>query len=436
MNSRSLATQILVEVIIHRHSLSDCLENNLTVLKDSRDRALTKILCYGVLRWQIHLEDLLSQLLSKPLKTKDQDIHLLLLIGLYQQLYLRIPDHAAVSETVNVTKNLEKNWAKGLVNAVLRNFQRQQTTLLAKINAKAQIRLSHPLWLFERLKQEWSEQWEQVMQANNQHPPLTLRVNQRIISRNDYLTLLQKNQLTATIVPYTTNGIILENTDITKGEQGVTQLPGFKEGWISVQDGAAQIAATLLDIPTDANVLDACAAPGGKTAHLLEQYEIKTLVAIDNKPNRITKLTETLQRLNLSAIIKCADIKDHTWWDGKLFDRILLDAPCSATGVIRRHPDIKYLRQADDIKKMAIQQQQLLESLWKLLKSGGGLLYVTCSVLAEENHLQIANFLKIHSDAQERKIVADWGHTMPHGRQILPGENNMDGFYYAYLTKE
>jgi 16S rRNA (cytosine967-C5)-methyltransferase len=218
---------------------------------------------------------------------------------------------------------------------------------------------------------------------------------------------------------------------------GIYNLPGFAQGWISVQDGAAQLAAELLDVPAGARVLDACAAPGGKTAHLLEHYDISLLLALDHQPARIDKLAETLRRIHLSAEQRCADASQpETWWDGSPFDRILLDVPCSGSGVIRRHPDIKYLRQPSDITGLAAQQKRLLEALWPLLKQGGKLLYVTCSVFAEENHLQIQDFLATQPDACETKLAVKWGHALPYGRQILPGESEMDGFYYACLSKK
>ncbi len=425
MDARSAATQILSQVIGHRHSLSDCLD--VQNLNDARERALAQALCYGVLRWQPRLEAILQRLLHKPFKNKDYDIHVLLLIGLYQHLYLRIPPHAATAATVNVTRALKKNWAAGLVNAVLRNFQRQGEALLKSVDTDVNVKLAHPPWLIKQLQKNCSSQWESVACANNVHPPFTLRVNARAMSRETYLKHLHE---AATPTPYTDCGITLEHaTD-------VQHLPGFAQGWVSVQDGAAQLAASLLDVPAGARVLDACAAPGGKTAHLLERYEIGTLVALDNQPARVQKLANTLQRLQLSANVHCADAtQPDTWWDGQLFDRILLDAPCSGSGVIRRHPDIKYLRQESDIATLMAQQARLLKALWSLLAPNGKLLYVTCSVFAEENHLQIQKFLATYADAYEIVLEADWGNALPRGRQILPGENNLDGFYYACLSK-
>jgi len=426
MDARSVATKILTQVIAQRRSLSDCLI--LSNLKDSRERALAQALCYGVLRWQPRLQAILQALLRKPFKDKDYDIQALLLIGLYQHLYLRIPPHAATAATVNITRTLKKPWATGLVNGVLRNFQRQGEALLAKVDKNINVKLAHPPWIIKALQKDWPSQWQSIAEANNSHPPMSLRVNARAISRDDYLLSLAAAKAEA--LAYTDNGISLEQP------MDVQRLPGFNQGWVSVQDGAAQLVAQLLDVPAGARVLDACAAPGGKMAHLLELYDIGTLIAIDNKTARVQMLKETLQRLQLSAQLYCADASQpDKWWDGQTFDRILLDAPCTGSGVIRRHPDIKCLRQPNDIMTLAAQQERLLKALWPLLAPGGNLLYVTCSVFAEENHLQIQNFLQTHTDAIETVLVADWGQAQQYGRQILPGENNLDGFYYACLSK-
>jgi 16S rRNA (cytosine967-C5)-methyltransferase len=455
MDARTIATQILTQVLKERHSLSDCLETHLPSLNDARDRALAQALCYGVLRWLPRLEALLEHLLRKPLEEKDCDIKALLLIGFYQQMHLRIPPHAAIAATVEVTRTLKKPWATKLVNAILRRFQRQQEPLLTDIDKNISTKLAHPPWLLKRLQRDWATQWEAIVQANNTHPPLTLRVNARHKSRENYLKYLDEANVAAEPTHHTAYGITLEKNPsfevrekgitssegrekgITSREKGgISHLPGFTQGWVSVQDGAAQLAAQLLDVPAGARVLDACAAPGGKTAHLLEHYTIDKLLALDNQPARLQRLAETLRRLQLSAEWRCANAaKPDTWWDGQFFDRILLDVPCSGSGVIRRHPDIKYLRLPRDITTLAAQQKRLLERLWPLLKQGGKLLYVTCSVFSEENHLQIQNFLATQTDAYETEIVADWGHAQPVGRQILPGENNLDGFYYACLSK-
>lgn len=428
-DARSLATQILTEILTHRHSLSE--ELDVSCLPDSRDQALVQTLCYGVLRWLLRLQAILHYLLPKPLKTKDRDIETLLLIGLYQHIYLRIPPHAATAATVNVTRILKKSWAASLVNAVLRNFQRQREELLTRGDHDISVRLAHPTWLLNQLQQDWPHEWESIAQANNEHPPFTLRVNTQCLSRGDYLRHLQQVGLVGLPTPHTECGITLEQA------VDVHYLPGFHEGWVSIQDGAAQLVAPLLDVPPGARVLDACAAPGGKTAHLLERNDIGTLVAVDNQPKRIQKLIKTLHRLRLTAQVHCSDVAcPENWWDGQLFDRILLDAPCTGSGVIRRHPDIKYLRQPSDIEKLSMQQARLLEALWPLLKPGGKLLYVTCSLFSRENFLQLQQFLAHHDDAQQENFRVEWGYPLPIGRQVLPIQDNLDGFYYAGLSKQ
>lgn len=441
-DARWVAMQVLTQVMAHRRSLSDCLETHLSQLNDKRDKALTQALCYGVLRWLPRLQAVLKQLLTNPLKPKEKDIEVLLLMGLYQLIYLRVPDHAAINETVEITRLLNKSWATGLVNAVLRHFQRQGELLLVQVDRELEANLAHPTWMLDRLKTDWPEHWRVIAQANNSSPPMILRVNARQNSREDYLDKLQQVGIKATPTSYSDMGIVLEQA------VDVEELPGFSKGWVSVQDEAAQLAALLLDIPKDARVLDACAAPGGKTAHLLERYEVGTLLALDNQPDRVIKLEETLKRLHLSAYVKCADAtQPATWWDGHPFDCILLDVPCSGSGVIRRHPDIKYLRQPQDSAGFILRQQHLLEALWPLLHHGGKLLYATCSVFAEENQLQIEKFLSTHPDGYELRFSpfgtvnrehsqVEWGWTLPVGRQVLPSDNpSLDGFYYACLVK-
>lgn len=429
MDARSVATQVLTRVITQHCSLTESLPDGLSQLPDPRERALTQALCYGVLRWLPKLQAICQQLLRNPLRERDTDIQVLLFIGLFQQLYLRIPDHAVISATVNVARTLQKKWAVALVNAVLRNFQRQRETLLARLEINAQ--LAHPAWLLDRLQTNWPEHWQTIVEANNSQPPLVLRVNQRRSSRTAYLHQLREAQIEAKPIAYVDSGVTLEQA------VEIPHLPGFAQGVVSVQDGGAQLVAALLDVPTGARVLDACAAPGGKTLHLLERYEINKLVALDKDAHRVAMIHDNLQRLGLTAEVLCADAtQPQTWWDGQLFDRILLDVPCSGSGIIRRHPDIKYLKQVSDIKALAQQQRKLLETLWHLLAPNGILLYVTCSVFAKENYLQLQRFLETHQEAHELKIVAEWGYPMPIGRQILPSADQpFDGFYYARLVK-
>jgi 16S rRNA (cytosine967-C5)-methyltransferase len=334
-----------------------------------------------------------------------------------------------VSETVAATRH--KPWSKGLVNAVLRHFQRDIDTLEACCDNHPSAQFNHPDWMIELLTSQWPEQAEALFAANDQAAPMTLRVNRLQSSREHYQALLADAGIDATSLPLTAAGLQLHQA------VSVEQLPGFSAGQVSVQDAAAQLAAGLLQLAPGQRVLDMCAAPGGKTAAILEQQPaLQSLLALDSDPQRLHRLDSNLQRLGLQAELRCANASHaNTWADGRLFDRILLDAPCSGLGVIRRHPDIKLLRRASDIAALVTVQQQLLDAAWSVLAPGGLLLYATCSVLKSENEWQIAAFLERHSDAHCLPINADWGMERPHGRQILSGQDGMDGFYYAQVSK-
>ena len=430
MKARPLAIKVLLEVLEKGRSLSGALPTWLPKA-DEGERALTQELSYGVLRYYLQLDALAAQLLDKPLKAKDQDVQLLILLGLYQILYMRIPDHAAVSETVDVTKALKKPWARGLVNALLRRFLREREAMLAALENDPEARYAHPQWFIDALQQAWPEQWQAVLEANNTYPPMTLRSNARQVARDTYIEQLREAGIEAAAAHHTRDGITLAQA------VGVERLPGFAAGRVSVQDGAAQLAAELLGAGPGETVLDACAAPGGKLAHVLEGSPEAEVVAVDIDAERVRRIEENLSRLQLQAQVITADVADTTaWWDGRPFDRILLDAPCSATGVIRRHPDIKLLRRDSDIEQLAELQARILDALWPTLKPGGQLLYVTCSVMAQENQQQVSAFLDRHKDARHRPLEVPWGHTCEVGRQILPGEDGMDGFYYALLEKD
>lgn len=397
-------------------------------------------LAYGSLRWRFRLEAQLRRLLKQPLKPKDQDIAALLLVGLYQLAYTHIPAHAAVHTTVEAVRITGKRWAVPLANAVLRNYQRQRERLDAAVQARADEQYAHPAWLVQRLRADWPQDWETILAADNARPPLMLRVNRCRCSVAEYRAQLQQAGLAHHALRYAPAGVCLEQP------VGVERLPGFADGWVSVQDAAAQLAAPLLDARVGMRVLDACAAPGGKTAHILEHAPaIAELVAVDIDAERTRRIEDTLRRLDLAATVRVGDAaQPETWWDGRPFDRILLDAPCSATGVIRRHPDIKSLRRADDIDRLAATQAHLLDALWPLLAPGGMLLYATCSVLRQENEQQIAAFLQRQTQAYEQGLNVEWGRAVGHGRQILPGaaatdsdnsDMGMDGFYFAALRK-
>jgi 16S rRNA (cytosine967-C5)-methyltransferase len=361
--------------------------------------------------------------------------HFLLLVGTYQIKYMRIPDHAAVSETVAATAALKNKHMKALLNGVLRNFVRARESASADVTQNApslSIEYNHPGWFIKKVQLGYPDKWQQILIANQQKPPMWLRVNQQHHTSSDYQNLLTTAEVSINAVEPLSQAIELSRAcDVTK-------LPGFEQGWVSVQDGAAQQAARLLDCQPDDVVLDCCAAPGGKTCHILEQTPgIASMTAIDVEESRLVRVEENLTRLRLKADVITADASDaSTWWQGQYFDRILLDAPCSGTGVIRRHPDIKWLRKASDIDTLVVLQQQILKETWSLLKPGGTLLYATCSILPQENSQQIELFIENNTDAKLISItneeIENSGIT---GWQILPGENNMDGFYYAKLLK-
>lgn len=390
----------------------------------AQQRAAITDLSYGTLRFGAQLEAVLKQLLSKPLS--DEMLHWLLLVALYQLIYTRAAPHAIVDHAVRCAASLGAPHARGLVNAVLRNFLRRRVALLAKAMQTDVGRYSYPQWWIDRLHAQYPQHFAAILETGNLHPPFTLRVNRRRVSRDEYLALLDQHDIAA----------------ITVGAEAVTlaralpveRLPGFADGLVSVQDAAAQLAAPLLDAQDGMRVLDACAAPGGKTTHLLEIAALD-LTALDNNPNRLARVRQNLDRLQLDARLLAADANDtQAWWDGKPFERILADVPCSASGVVRRHPDIKWLRRAADIQQFVLQQRRLLDSLWRLLASGGKLLYTTCSIFQEENSLQVADFLTRHADAT---LLPLRGVKTLNGRfeGLLPPDNEHDGFFYALLQK-
>ena len=430
MNPRLAAAKALTAVLNGKASLNSSLPLQLDKV-EVRDRGLTQDLAFGTARWQPRLSALANKLLQKPFKAADADVEALLLVGLYQLLYTRIPAHAAIGETVGCADKLKKPWAKALLNAVLRNAQRESEALLAELERDPVVRTAHPRWLQKSLKAFWPEQWEAICAANNAHPPMILRVNRRHHSRDAYLQLLVEAGIEAQPCTFSQDGIVLA------AACDVRNLPGFAEGWISVQDEAAQLAADLLDLAPGQRVLDACCAPGGKTCHILEvEPKLAGVVAVDLEAKRLVRVRENLERLGLSAELIAADGRDTaTWWDGKPFQRILLDAPCSATGVIRRHPDIKLTRQPDDIAALATLQGELLYAMWPTLEVGGILLYATCSTLPTENTEVIEAFLARTPGARELDIAGQFGIKQPHGRQLLAQEGGHDGFYYAKLIK-
>jgi len=424
INLRSLAAQTLERVVEQGQSLSNLLPTAQKNLSD-KDGALLQELCFGVLRTLPLLEAAIKQLMARPLIGKQRTLHFLIMVGLYQLLYTRIPAHAALAETVEGATVLKRPQLKGLINGVLRQFQRQQAELMPQLEQEPQ-RFLHPGWLLKRLQLAWPEQWQQIIEANNQRPPMWLRVNRQHHSRDQWLALLQENGNNATFHPVYPDALMLETPS------AVGQLPGFAQGWVTVQDASAQGCITYLDPQNGERILDLCAAPGGKTTHILEAAPSAQVMAVDIDPQRLKRVTENLTRLNMQAEVKQGDGRyPAQWCDGTLFDRILLDAPCSATGVIRRHPDIKWLRRDRDISELASLQREILDAIWPHLKSGGTLLYATCSVLPEENQLQIASFLERHQDAEHIPL----SHDSAVGLQCFPDPQGGDGFFYAKLIK-
>ncbi|QLF93415.1 16S rRNA (cytosine(967)-C(5))-methyltransferase RsmB [Pseudomonas sp. ABC1] len=430
MNPRLAAARALVPVLTGKASLGGSLPALLERV-EARDRALVQDLAFGTARWYFRLSGLAARLLQKPFKAADRDVEALLLVGLYQLFYTRIPAHAAIGETAGCADKLKKPWAKGLINAVLRSAQREGEALWPELEHDPVIRVAHPRWLQKALKANWPEQWEAVCAANNAHPPMILRVNRRQGGRDAYLDELRGIGIAAEACAFSEDGLRLHEAC------DVRQLPGFAEGRVSVQDEAAQLAAGLLDLAPGQRVLDACCAPGGKTCHLLEREPgLAEVVALDLEPGRLARVRENLQRLQLDARLIAEDARAVArWWDGKPFQRILLDAPCSATGVIRRHPDIKLTRQAEDIAALSVLQGEMLDALWPTLEVGGVLLYATCSVMPEENREAIGAFLARTPGVRELDLGGSFGVPQAHGRQLLPQPEGHDGFYYAKLVK-
>lgn len=415
-NSRVIALQAICSVVLNKQSLA-----NVEFPLDAPDLPFAKSLIFGTLRFYHHLNDIVTQRIHNPLEKKNLDLHCLLLLGAYQLLHSSTPTHAAINETVIVADLIEKSWAKGFINAILRGIDREREKLLAKEH------FSHPSWLVKKLKQDYPEHYQNILRENNKQAPMTLRVHPSI-KTEDYQKRLQADGIDSELCPIANQALILNEAI------NVSQLPGFSEGSCYVQDASAQLAAQILKPESNELILDACCAPGGKTTHLAELYTDAHIVAIDSDKNRLKRVEENIDRFELKNItLKRGDASDKDWWSGQHFDKILLDAPCSATGVIRRHPDIKLLRKLRDITQLREIQISILNNLWSCLKPGGILLYATCSVLKSENEGQIISFLERTRDAKHEVIDLDWGMGVI-GKQQLPSRE-FDGFYYAKLTK-
>ncbi|WP_282177653.1 16S rRNA (cytosine(967)-C(5))-methyltransferase RsmB [Vibrio nereis] len=424
MNVRAAAANVLFLVVDKGHSLSSALPAAQQKVRP-RDHALLQEICFGALRYLPRLESIANELMDKPLKGKQRVFHHLILVGIYQLSFMRIPAHAAVGETVEGTKELKGPRLRGLINAVLRNYQRNQEELDAMAVSHDAGKYGHPSWLLKLLKSSYPEQWEQIVEANNNKAPMWLRVNHQHHTRDEYQALLKNENIDSTAHSEANDALRLA------APCDVTLLPGFDKGWVSVQDAAAQLSINYLTPQDRELILDCCAAPGGKTAHILERTQGCDVVAIDCDETRLKRVHENLERLKLQAKVICGDARNpQDWWQGEQFDRILLDAPCSATGVIRRHPDIKWLRRGEDIAALAELQSEILDAMWQQLKPGGTLVYATCSITPQENKEQVKAFLTRTTDAQLEGSDAE-----NPGRQIFPGEEGMDGFYYAILKK-
>jgi 16S rRNA (cytosine967-C5)-methyltransferase len=430
---RATAAVVVDAVVAAGRSLDAAIaEHEKQVAPD--DRALLRLLCYGSLRRHWRLQSWIDQLLDRPLKRRDSVINALLAVGLYQLTETRIPDHAVVSQTVEASRQLRRPKLAGLLNAVLRRFVREDIASQELVTNEA--RHDHPGWLIDAINADWPGHADDILAANNARAPMWLRVNSARETAASYAQQLENAGMGAEVFEAVPGAVRL-------GEPvGIDELPGFDEGIVSVQDAGAQLAAPWLLEGKGGRVLDACAAPGGKSGHLLELGGTDiALTCVEVEEKRLQSIPENLDRLGVSAKLVCGDASTpETWWDGGAFDAILLDAPCSASGVIRRHPDIKLLRREQDVARLGSTQRALLDSLWGLLAPGGRLLYVTCSVLAAENHRVVQAFLDATRDARENDVLQNNNiravmHRKACGYQLLPGTAGMDGFYYACLER-
>lgn len=424
---RAAAARVVAETLAG-HSLKTTLTPELASFADARDRALVEAICFETLRWKRRYDAALDRWMPRPLPARDARLAALIRVGLAQIDALRLPDHASVAATVEAARLIGRPNAVGLVNAVLRRALREGMPE----SADPAVTSSHPDWLVAALANDWPDHWRRILDANNRPAPVWLRVNRRRSDPARYASRLEQAGIGHRRPDGFPDALILDQG----GDP--TSLPGWAEGEVSVQDGAAQSTVELLPLAAGMRVLDACAAPGGKAAHLLERVPGLRLTVLDWDRRRLVRVRETLARLHLPApeAVRVADAGDPaTWWDGQPFDAILLDAPCSATGVIRRQPDIKWHRRASDLADLVAGQARLLDALWPLLRPAGHLLYATCSLLATENADQIAAFLGRHDDALVLDLPDRFGHAAGAGRQRLPGEFDCDGFFYALLQR-
>lgn len=425
---RARAAEVVFEVAEGGASLDALLDDRAAQFADS-DRTLLKEICYGALRWYWCCRGVVDRLVKRPVRKRDRVIDSLMVVGLYQLDRMRLPPHAAIHATVDACAALGRPAYKGLVNAVLRNFQRHRDALLEALPPPA--RDAHPEWLWHAIAGQWPDHAHAIIEAGNSRPPMTLRVNTRRLSTDEYLEALRSEGLKGSRIQHAPAAVVLDKP------VNVERLPGFAEGWVSVQDASAQLLTRVIDPQPGQRVLDACAAPGGKLTHIIEAFPEAVVQAVESDPSRARRITENLARLRLEALVTVADATDlESWWDGSLFDLVVLDAPCSGTGVIRRHPDIKVLRRPSDLERFGALQARLLDCLWRVVKPGGRLVYVTCSIMSGENQEQVGSFLRRTPDCREEPVPLQPGVELSHGRQILPAAGGGDGFFYALLRRK
>jgi 16S rRNA (cytosine967-C5)-methyltransferase len=428
-DTRALAAQALADIALRGVSLREAMEHKAPQLRDPRDRALLMALLSDGARWWLRFDAALDLLLDKPLRRKEPEVHALLVLGLVQLDILQLQDYAAVAATVEATRALKRPRMAGLVNAILRRWQRERVELLSKLDAKPPTHYAMPPWLVKAISTDWPAQSDAILADSNREPPLMLRANRRRVTRDALVEQLRTAGYSADPHPWLTDGIVLPHSS------DVTRMPGFAEGLFAVQDGAAQVAADVADVRNGLRVLDACAAPGGKACHLLERTDI-ALTALEFDAARTTRIQQNLDRLGLKADVCVGDAGNpSSWWDGQLFDRILIDAPCSATGVLRRRPDVRLHRRASDIDALVAQQQRILAALWPLLAPGGRLVYITCSLLRAENESVVESFFAGRNDARAVPLHLPVGQPAASGWQILPGDGDLDGMYYAVFER-
>ena len=453
---RARAAKIVADVALHGKSLDGLIIDDASASR--QERGLLRSLCYDGIRWYIRLDAMLDRLLTRPGQKLEPEVRALAIVGLCQLLHTDIPAHAAVTESVNAARVLGHPRAAGMINAILRRAQREHSTLSVDLDRRVALRTAHPQWFVDQLSEDWGVQSEAILRANNERPPFWIRVNRLRPTGVAYRQRLEAQGVGVAATLFDGEALRLERA------VDVSDLPGFAAGEVSVQDAAAQLAARLVNPQAGERVLDACAAPGGKTGHLLELApDVAELVAIDASEHRLRRVEQNLQRLALPATLVHADATEPApWFDGRLFDRILIDAPCSGTGVIRRHPDIKLLRRRADIAPLALRQLQLLRALWPLLAPGGRLVYASCSVLRAETTAVAGEFLASQPAARDitAQCVAEWrsggtdrlthmdvgngdlvGNTDRRstsgvGLRIAAGTGGMDGFYYACFEKD